>query len=82
MNPLLWHYVRPILCSQDANGLSFLPYDNGTYVQAPFEDITIEEFDKFSQYVKTIDLEDVLEIKDNTNLQSELACAGGVCEVF
>ena len=64
------------------NGLSFLPYDNGTYVQAPFEDITIEEFDKFSQYVKTIDLEDVLEIKDNTNLQGELACAGGVCEVF
>ncbi len=64
------------------NGLSFLPYDNGTYVQAPFEDITIEEFDKFSQYVKTIDLEDVLEIKDNTDLQSELACAGGVCEVF
>ena len=64
------------------NGLSFLPYDNGTYVQAPFEDITIEEFDKFSQYVKTIDLEDVLEINDNTDLQSELACAGGVCEVF
>ena len=64
------------------NGLSFLPYDNGEYVQAPFEDITIEEFDKFSQYVKTIDLEDVLEIKDNTNLQGELACAGGVCEVF
>ena len=22
------------------NGLSFLPYDNGTYVQAPFEDCT------------------------------------------
>ena len=64
------------------NGLSFLPYDSSEYVQAPFEDITIEEFDKFSQYVKTIDLEDVLEIKDNTNLQSELACAGGVCEVF
>jgi ribonucleoside-diphosphate reductase alpha chain len=64
------------------NGLSFLPYDNGTYVQAPFEDITIEEFDKFSQYMKTIDLKDVLEIKDNTDLQNELACAGGVCEVF
>ena len=64
------------------NGLSFLPYDNGTYVQAPFEDITIEEFDKFSQYVKTIDLEDVLEINDNTDLQGELACSGGVCEVF
>ncbi len=69
--------------NQDSfNGLSFLPYDSGEYVQAPFEDITIEEFDKFSQYVKTIDLEDVLEIKDNTNLQGELACAGGVCEVF
>lgn len=64
------------------NGLSFLPYDSGTYVQAPFEDITAEEFERFSQYVKSIDLEQVLEIQDNTNLQGELACAGASCEVI
>ena len=51
-------------------------------VRSVNKDITIEEFDKFSQFMKTIDLKDVLEIKDNTDLQNELACAGGVCEVF
>ena len=64
------------------NGLSFLPYDNGTYVQAPFEDISKEEFDSFSQHIKSINLENVREIEDNTDLQGELACSGGSCEVF
>ena len=64
------------------NGLSFLPYDSGTYVQAPFEDINKQEFEKFSRYVKDINLEDVKEIEDNTDLQGELACSGGSCEVF
>ncbi|MAH44079.1 hypothetical protein CL614_10260 [archaeon] len=69
--------------NQDSfNGLSFLPYDNGTYVQAPFEDINQTEYEEFSKNVKKINLENVLEIEDNTNLQSELACSGGSCEVF
>ena len=28
------------------NGLSVLPFDGGTYTQAPFEDITEQEFNK------------------------------------
>ena len=64
------------------NGLSFLPYDNGTYVQAPFEDISKDEFESFSQHIKSINLENVREIEDNTDLQGELACSGGSCEVF
>ena len=69
--------------NQDSfNGLSFLPYDNGTYVQAPFEDIDQDEFDRFSAHITTIDLEEVKEIEDNTDLQGELACSGGSCEIF
>jgi len=69
--------------NQDAfNGLSFLPYDNGTYVQAPFEDIDQSKYEEFSKKIQRINLEDVTEIDDNTNLQGELACSGGSCEVF
>ena len=84
IKPNEWNQVSSWLWdNQDSfNGLSFLPYDNGTYVQAPFEDIDQNEFDRFSQYIKTINLEDVREIEDNTDLQGELACSGGSCEVF
>ena len=68
--------------NQDSfNGLSFLPYDTGTYVQAPFEDIDEDEYVRFSKHIKRINLEEVLELEDNTNLQGELACAGGACEI-
>ena len=78
-----WNEVREWLWdNQDSfNGLSFLPYDTGTYVQAPFEDIDETEYQKFSTYVKEINLENVLEMDDNTNLQGELACSGGACEI-
>ena len=63
------------------NGIAVLPYDGGTYAQAPFEDITEEEFKKMSKYLKNIDLTQVIEETDETDLQGELACAGGACEV-
>ena len=69
--------------NQDSfNGLSFLPYDNGTYVQAPFEDCDESEYEKLSKYVKSISIENIVEIEDNTDLQGELACSGSSCEVF
>ena len=69
--------------NQDSfNGLSFLPYDNGTYVQAPFEDCDESEYEKLSKYVKSINIENIVEIEDNTDLQGELACSGSSCEVF
>lgn len=64
------------------NGLSVLPYDNGSYKQAPFEDITEEEYLKLSSSLTNIDLTKVIEIEDNTNLSGEAACAGGACEVI
>jgi ribonucleoside-diphosphate reductase alpha chain len=63
------------------NGLSVLPYDGGTYKQAPFETIDEETYLTMSKNLKNIDLTQVLETEDNTDLTGELACAGGACEV-
>lgn len=63
------------------NGLSFLPYDNGSYVQAPFSDCTKEQYDELLKYLHDIDLSKVIEMDDNTELKENLACAGGVCEI-
>jgi len=63
------------------NGLSVLPYDNGSYVQAPFEDITEEEYNKRIKTLSNIDLTKVIEIDDNTEHSQELACAGANCSI-
>ena len=63
------------------NGLAVLPYDGGTYTQAPFEDITKTEFNKLLKTLTEVDLSKVVEETDNTDLAGELACAGGSCEV-
>lgn len=64
------------------NGISVLPYDGGTgYKQLPFEDCTKEQYEELLKFVKDIDLKDIREDKDNTNLSSEAACAGDGCVV-
>ena len=63
------------------NGLSVLPYDGGTYKQAPFQDIDKEKYEEMLVFLKDIDLSKVIEEKDETNLTGELACAGGSCEI-
>jgi len=63
------------------NGLSVLPYDGGTYTQAPFEDIKKSEFDKLVKSLQDVDITKVKETTDETDLSSELACAGGSCEI-
>jgi ribonucleoside-diphosphate reductase alpha chain len=61
--------------------LSVLPMDTGTYIQAPFEDITKEEYETRVKTLHKIDLTKVIETEDNTDLQSEAACAAGGCAV-
>ena len=63
------------------NGISVLPYDGGTYIQAPFEDITEERFKLLEGSLNDIDLTKVVETQDNTDLAGEAACAGGACEL-
>jgi len=61
------------------NGLSVLPYDSGSYKQAPFEDCTKEKYDELMETLKDVDLSKIIEMDDDTNLSGELACSGGGC---
>jgi ribonucleoside-diphosphate reductase alpha chain len=63
------------------NGISCLPYDGGSYVQQPFEDCTKETYEKMMGHLKGVDLTEIIESEDNTDLKGELACAGGACEI-
>jgi ribonucleoside-diphosphate reductase alpha chain len=63
------------------NGLSVLPFDGGSYIQAPFTDCTKEEYEKLMETLKDVDLSNIVELDDDTNLSGEIACAGGACEI-
>jgi ribonucleoside-diphosphate reductase alpha chain len=63
------------------NGLSVLPFLDHTYQQAPFEDITEEEYNKRSDALQTIDLTKVIEIDDNVEFSQVSACSGAQCEI-
>jgi len=66
------------------NGLSVLPFDGGTYKNAPFEEVSKEIFDKKLAYIENnpIDLTLIVEEKDNTTQKENLACSGGSCEIL
>jgi len=66
----------------DYNGLSVIPFADHTYRQAPFEDCSPEKFEVLMKSLKEIDLTQVVELEDDTNLTGELACAGGACEII
>jgi ribonucleoside-diphosphate reductase alpha chain len=63
------------------NGLSVMPYDGGTYVQTPFENITEEEYNIRLSHLIDVELSKVSEIDDNTAFTQTEACAGGKCEI-
>jgi ribonucleoside-triphosphate reductase len=67
---------------EDYTGISVIPYDGGTYKQAPFEDITEDQFNKMVPLLHEIDLRKVVEHDDNTSLTDQAACSGGVCEII
>jgi ribonucleoside-diphosphate reductase alpha chain len=63
------------------NGLSVLPYFGGSYKQAPFEDITEEEYNTRLTSLNSLDLTKVMEIDDNVEFGAIVACGGGQCEI-
>ena len=64
-------------------GVSFLPRedDNHTYAQAPYEEITAEQYAELKAQVPDIDFSEYTEVADNTTSSQELACTAGVCEI-
>jgi ribonucleoside-diphosphate reductase alpha chain len=63
------------------NGLSVLPAFNHTYKQAPFEDISEEEYNKRISSLHSVDLTKVMEMDDTVDFGQVAACAGGACEI-
>jgi ribonucleoside-triphosphate reductase len=66
----------------EISGVSFLPYSNHTYQQAPYEDCSEEEYkEQLAKTPNRIDWADFLEQEDNTTGQQTLACTAGACEI-
>ncbi len=65
------------------SGISLLPYDNGTYQQAPYQEITDEQYKELSKAMPKVDWTafPAYEVEDTTTGSQELACSGGVCEI-
>lgn len=64
-------------------GLSFLPHSNHSYRQAPYQEITKEEYEGLVGNFPVINWEKLSEYEqeDYTVGQQELACTSGVCEL-
>ena len=68
----------------ELSGVSFLPYSEHTYVQAPYQDATKEEYEEFVKKMpKHIAWENLslYETEDNTTGSQSLACTSGECEL-
>ena len=67
------------------SGVSFLPYDGGSYKQAPYQEVTEEEYNRWVEEhpMPKINWDDLrfYETQDSTTGSQELACTGGACEV-
>lgn len=67
----------------DVLGISFLPRDNGSYVLAPNEQITKEQYDKMVAEFPAINWSKLTryEREDCTTSHQVLACSGDKCEI-
>jgi ribonucleoside-triphosphate reductase len=64
-------------------GLSFLPYDSGTYKQAPYQECSEHEYNEFASGMPVIDWDDLslFEQEDTTTGSQTLNCTSGNCEL-
>ena len=65
----------------DYTAMSCLPEDLGSYKQTPYETITEEQYNEMVTHLHNIDLRNVVEISDMTNLMDQQACMGSSCEI-
>lgn len=63
------------------NCLSVLPYSGTEYKQMPLEEISQEKYEELVNQLRSIDLTKVNELADNTDLQGEISCSGGACQI-
>ena len=83
-----WDLVRDWMwINRDSyNGLSLLPFsfdvEDGIEMQMPNTACDKETFEKYLPLLKKLDTSQIMEDDDNTQLQGELACSGGTCEIL
>jgi ribonucleoside-diphosphate reductase alpha chain len=65
----------------EISGVSYLPYDGGTYRQAPYEECTEEEYKELKAKQPQINWEAFIENTDNVEGAQMLACSSGSCEI-
>ena len=65
----------------EISGVSYLPYDGGTYRQAPYEECNEEEYNSLKASLPKINWEEFKENTDNVEGAQQLACSAGVCEI-
>jgi ribonucleoside-diphosphate reductase alpha chain len=68
----------------DVGGISFLPYSEHNYQQAPYQPISAEEYSVWLEKTPKIDWSkfNINEHSDNTTGSQQLACSGGMCELI
>lgn len=69
---------------EEIGGISFLPYDDHVYKQAPYQPITEEQYLKDVSSFPTIDWSAFhsYENRETVSIQPELACSAGACEIL
>ena len=65
----------------EISGVSYLPYDGGTYRQAPYEECTEEEYNELKTKIPTINWSELKEETDNVEGAQMLACSAGSCDI-
>ena len=66
----------------EVSGISFLPYDGGTYRQAPYETVDQTDYEVLLGITPDkFDWESFIEFEDNVEGVQTLACSAGVCEL-
>ena len=66
------------------NGISLLPYDGGTYVQAPFERISQERYRELKAKLPNLDLDSIVyenRLGEENEQRETVACGAGGCEL-
>ena len=66
----------------EVTGVSFLPYDGGSYKQAPYQECTEEEYNQLKMLVPdSVDWENFKEYDDNVEGAQMLSCTAGNCSI-
>ena len=65
----------------EISGVSYLPYDGGSYRQAPYEECTKEEYEELKASMPVLIWENFKELTDNVEGAQMLACTSGACEI-